>query len=105
MAVRNPDKSGSAFALKREPSDMKPAFVSAGHFSPLSPASPSIVGTTAGIGGFALAANRGSAKQFAASYGPGFATFAVLALAVLAGVRAIRIRWRQDVTMPAGARA
>jgi NNP family nitrate/nitrite transporter-like MFS transporter len=63
-----------------------------------------LVGMTGGIGGFALAASLGYAKQFNGSYGLGFAIFAGLALAAWAGILAVRIRWRQDAALPSGVR-
>ena len=63
-----------------------------------------LVGMTGGIGGFALAASLGYAKQFTGSYGPGFVTFAILALAAWGGIAAVRIRWREDAAMLAGVR-
>jgi NNP family nitrate/nitrite transporter-like MFS transporter len=63
-----------------------------------------LVGMTGGIGGFALAASLGYAKQFTGGYGPGFVIFAALAIAAWAGIAAVRIRWRQDTTMLAAAR-
>jgi NNP family nitrate/nitrite transporter-like MFS transporter len=63
-----------------------------------------LVGMTGGIGGFALAASLGYAKQFTGGYGPGFVIFAALAIAAWAGIAAVRIRWRQDTAMLAAAR-
>jgi len=63
-----------------------------------------LVGMTGGIGGFALAASLGYARQFTGGYGPGFVIFAALAIAAWAGIAAVRIRWRQDTTMLAAAR-
>ncbi len=63
-----------------------------------------LVGMTGGIGGFALAASLGFAKQFTGTYGAGFTVFAILALAAWAGIAAVRIRWREDAAVLAGAR-
>ncbi len=64
-----------------------------------------LVGMTGGVGGFYLAASLGYAKQFTGSYGPGFALFALCALAAWAGIAAVRLRWRQDAAVLAAARA
>ena len=63
-----------------------------------------LVGMTGGVGGFALAASLGYAKQFTGSYGLGFVIFASLALAAWAGIAAVRLRWRQDAAMLASVR-
>jgi len=63
-----------------------------------------LAGMTGGVGGFYLAASLGYAKQFAGSYGPGFTLFAVLAIAALAGVTKVGLRWRHDTALLAGAR-
>ncbi|CAH1661747.1 nitrate/nitrite transporter [Chelatococcus asaccharovorans] len=63
-----------------------------------------LVGMTGGIGGFALAATLGYAKQFTGSYALGLALFALLALVAWGGITAVRIRWRQDADQFAGAR-
>jgi len=63
-----------------------------------------LAGMTGGVGGFYLAASLGYAKQFAGSYGPGFTLFAVLAIAALAGVTKVGLRWRRDTALLAGAR-
>jgi NNP family nitrate/nitrite transporter-like MFS transporter len=55
-----------------------------------------LVGMTGGIGGFYLAASLGYAKQFTGSYGFGFCVFALMALSALAGIIAVRMRWRAD---------
>lgn len=55
-----------------------------------------LLGMTAGVGGFCLAASLGYAKQFTGSYGVGFTLFAVLAMAAWAGIVGVRMRWRQD---------
>lgn len=63
-----------------------------------------LVGMTGGVGGFYLAASLGYAKQFTGSYGFGFAAFAALAMAALAGIATVRLRWRQDAAQLAGVR-
>lgn len=63
-----------------------------------------LVGMTGGIGGFALAASLGYAKQLTGSYGSGFAIFAALALTAWAGIAAVRMRWREDAALLAGVR-
>jgi NNP family nitrate/nitrite transporter-like MFS transporter len=55
-----------------------------------------LVGMTGGVGGFYLAASLGYAQQFSGSYAFGFAVFAMLALAALAGIVSIRPRWRKQ---------
>ena len=62
-----------------------------------------LVGMTGGIGGFALAAALGYAKQFTDSYAPGLLLFALLALLAWGGIVAVRIRWRRDAEQFAGA--
>jgi MFS transporter, NNP family, nitrate/nitrite transporter len=64
-----------------------------------------LVGMTGGIGGFYLAASLGYAKQFTGGYALGFVVFAVLAVAAWTGIATVRLRWRQDAAMVAGARA
>jgi MFS transporter, NNP family, nitrate/nitrite transporter len=61
-----------------------------------------LVGMTGGIGGFALAASLGYAKEFTGSYGSGFAIFAGLALTAWAGIAAVRLRWREDAALLTG---
>jgi NNP family nitrate/nitrite transporter-like MFS transporter len=63
-----------------------------------------LVGMTGGIGGFYLAASLGYAKQFTGSYAFGFGIFALLATAAWWGIVAVRVRWRRDATLLAGAR-
>ncbi|CAH1653803.1 nitrate/nitrite transporter [Chelatococcus sp.] len=63
-----------------------------------------LVGMTGGIGGFALAAALGYAKQFTDSYALGLTLFALLALVAWGGIAAVRIRWRQDAEQLAGVR-
>jgi len=63
-----------------------------------------LVGMTGGIGGFVLAASLGYAREFTASYGPGFALFAALAVSAWAGIAAVRGRWREDAALLAGVR-
>lgn len=63
-----------------------------------------IVGMTGGVGGFYLAASLGYAKQFTGSYALGFELFAACAMAAWGGVAAVRLRWRQDPALLAGAR-
>lgn len=55
-----------------------------------------LVGMTGGIGGFYLAASLGYIKQFTGTYALGFAAFAGLALLALAGIAAVRGRWRHS---------
>jgi NNP family nitrate/nitrite transporter-like MFS transporter len=59
---------------------------------------------TGGVGGFYLAASLGYAKQFTGNYGFGFVVFAGMAAAAWAGIAAVRLRWRQDAALLAGAR-
>jgi NNP family nitrate/nitrite transporter-like MFS transporter len=61
-----------------------------------------LVGMTGGIGGFYLAASLGYAQQLTGSYAFGFAVFAVLSLAALAGIVNVRLRWRREVSQGAG---
>jgi NNP family nitrate/nitrite transporter-like MFS transporter len=58
-----------------------------------------LVGMTGGIGGFYLAASLGYVKQFTGTYAPGFVAFACLALVALAGIMAVRGRWRRSWTV------
>lgn len=53
-----------------------------------------IVGFAGGIGGFVLASSLGYAKHFTGSYQFGFLLFALLAAMALAGLAAIKRRWR-----------
>ncbi len=63
-----------------------------------------LAGATGGVGGFYLAASLGYAKQFTGSFSLGFVLFAVLAIAALAGIAKVRLRWRQDNAALAGVR-
>jgi len=63
-----------------------------------------LAGATGGIGGFYLAASLGYAKQFAGSFSLGFVLFSLLAIAALAGIAKVRLRWRQDAAALAGVR-
>jgi NNP family nitrate/nitrite transporter-like MFS transporter len=63
-----------------------------------------LAGMTGGVGGFYLAASLGYAKQFTGSFSLGFVLFSVLAIAALAGIAAVRVRWRQDAAALAGVR-
>jgi MFS transporter, NNP family, nitrate/nitrite transporter len=56
-----------------------------------------LVGMTGGLGGFYLAASLGYAQQYTGSYAFGFAAFAILSLAALGGIVAVRPRWRREV--------
>jgi NNP family nitrate/nitrite transporter-like MFS transporter len=53
-----------------------------------------LVGMAGGVGGFYLASSLGYAKQVTGSYQSGFVIFAVLALAALIGLTAVKTRWR-----------
>ncbi|NMG73284.1 nitrate/nitrite transporter [Aromatoleum diolicum] len=53
-----------------------------------------LVGMAGGVGGFYLASSLGYAKQATGSYQSGFVIFAVLALAALIGLTAVKTRWR-----------
>ncbi len=53
-----------------------------------------LVGFGGGLGGFYLASSLGVAKQLTGSMGPGFLVFAALALVALAGLSAVKTRWR-----------
>ena len=53
-----------------------------------------LVGMAGGIGGFYLASSLGVAKQLTGSFAPGFLIFAALALVALAGITAVRGKWR-----------
>jgi NNP family nitrate/nitrite transporter-like MFS transporter len=57
-----------------------------------------LVGMTGGIGGFYLAASLGYAKQFTGSYAFGFVIFALMAMIAWAGINAVRLRWRREVS-------
>src|SRR5262249_8828104 len=63
-----------------------------------------LAGATGGVGGFYLAASLGYAKQFTGSFSFGFVLFALLAVAALAGIAKVRLRWRQDAAAPATVR-
>ncbi len=54
-----------------------------------------LVGMAGGIGGFYLASSLGFAKQLTGTYQPGFLIFAGLSLVALAGVSAVKGRWRR----------
>jgi len=53
-----------------------------------------LVGMAGGVGGFYLASSLGYAKQITGSYQLGFLIFAGLALLALAGLSAVKTRWR-----------
>ncbi|HEX7857478.1 MAG TPA: nitrate/nitrite transporter [Sphingobium sp.] len=53
-----------------------------------------LVGFGGGVGGFYLASSLGLAKQFTGSPSAGFLIFAALALVALAGLTAVKARWR-----------
>ena len=53
-----------------------------------------LVGMAGGVGGFYLASSLGYAKQITGSYQIGFLIFACLALLALAGLSAVKTRWR-----------
>ena len=53
-----------------------------------------LVGMAGGVGGFYLASSLGYAKQLTGSYQIGFLIFAALALLALAGLSAVKNRWR-----------
>ncbi|MCM8610991.1 nitrate/nitrite transporter [Accumulibacter sp.] len=53
-----------------------------------------LVGMAGGVGGFYLASSLGYAKQITGSYQIGFLIFAGLALLALAGLTAVKTRWR-----------
>jgi NNP family nitrate/nitrite transporter-like MFS transporter len=53
-----------------------------------------LVGFGGGIGGFYLASSLGAIKKATGSASPGFLIFAVLALVALAGLTAVKRRWR-----------
>ncbi|WP_313951823.1 nitrate/nitrite transporter [Accumulibacter sp.] len=53
-----------------------------------------LVGMAGGVGGFYLASSLGYAKQITGSYQAGFLIFAALALLALAGLSAVKNRWR-----------
>ena len=53
-----------------------------------------LVGMAGGLGGFYLASSLGYAKQITGSYQIGFLIFAGLALLALAGLSAVKTRWR-----------
>ena len=67
-----------------------------------------LVGATGGLGGFYLAASLGYAKQLGGSYAIGLAIFGALALAALAALTGVSLRWRRTwlaSMQPAGANA
>ncbi|MBN9695675.1 MAG: NarK/NasA family nitrate transporter [Zoogloea sp.] len=53
-----------------------------------------LVGMAGGVGGFYLASSLGYSKQVTGSYQAGFLIFAALAVAALAGLTAVKGRWR-----------
>jgi len=53
-----------------------------------------LVGMAGGIGGFYLASSLGYAKQMTGSYQAGLTIFACLAVVALAGLTAVKTRWR-----------
>lgn len=53
-----------------------------------------MVGMAGGVGGFYLASSLGYSKQLTGSYQTGFLIFAALALVALAGLTAVKTRWR-----------
>lgn len=53
-----------------------------------------LVGMAGGVGGFYLASSLGFSRQLTGSYAIGLAIFALLALAALAGLTAVKMRWR-----------
>ncbi|KAB2969517.1 nitrate/nitrite transporter [Zoogloea sp.] len=53
-----------------------------------------LVGMAGGVGGFYLASSLGYSKQVTGSYQAGFLIFAALAVAALAGLTAVKSRWR-----------
>jgi NNP family nitrate/nitrite transporter-like MFS transporter len=53
-----------------------------------------LVGMTGGVGGFYLASSLGLAKQLTGDYQAGFLGFAALAVLALAGLSAIKRKWR-----------
>ena len=53
-----------------------------------------LVGMTGGIGGFFLASSLGYSKLLTGSYQAGFLVFATLAVIALAGIFAVKTRWR-----------
>jgi NNP family nitrate/nitrite transporter-like MFS transporter len=53
-----------------------------------------LVGMAGGVGGFYLASSLGFSKQLTGSYQIGFVIFAILAIAALAGLTAVKGRWR-----------
>jgi NNP family nitrate/nitrite transporter-like MFS transporter len=57
-----------------------------------------LVGMAGGVGGFYLASSLGIAKQFTASYHPGFLVFGLLAVAALAAITGLKARWRATWT-------
>jgi NNP family nitrate/nitrite transporter-like MFS transporter len=61
-----------------------------------------LVGMAGGVGGFYLAFSLGLSKQMTGSYQAGLLSFAILAMAALAGLTTVRRRWR---TVPAVAKA
>ncbi|NTV11040.1 MAG: MFS transporter, partial [Zoogloea sp.] len=53
-----------------------------------------LVGMAGGVGGFYLASSLGYSRQLTGSYQAGFLIFAALALVALAGLTAVKHRWR-----------
>jgi len=53
-----------------------------------------LVGMAGGVGGFYLASSLGFSRQAVGTYQPGFLIFAGLALVALAGLTAVKRRWR-----------
>jgi NNP family nitrate/nitrite transporter-like MFS transporter len=53
-----------------------------------------LVGFAGGVGGFYLSSSLGFAKQVAGSYQAGFLIFALIALIALAGLTAVKRKWR-----------
>ena len=53
-----------------------------------------LIGMAGGLGGFYLASSLGYSRQVTGSYQTGFLVFAVLALAALIGLTAVKHRWR-----------
>jgi len=57
-----------------------------------------LVGMAGGVGGFYLASSLGLARQLTGSFAPGFLVFAGLAVLALAGLTAVKRRWRESWT-------
>ena len=57
-----------------------------------------LVGMAGGVGGFYLASSLGLSKQFTGGYQAGLLSFAFLALVALAGLVALKRRWRAAAT-------